>query len=117
MPKVWFKKLQRDSPVLAELCHRQCAIDVATELSCSEANVDSVIKGDGRDINDAERITELYWLFMKTIMLEHESRELLRRKRKGKVVSTLRPQFSETSRSTDHSKSESASQSRAPSPE
>ena len=86
MPRFWFKKLRRDNPVLAETYHRQCALDVAVELCCSEEEVHGVINGDGRDVNDAERITDLYWLLMQTTMLEHDSRELLRRMRERKVV-------------------------------
>jgi hypothetical protein len=117
MPKVWIKKLQRENPVLAEMCHRQCALDVAIELSCSEEDVHKVIIGDGRDVKDAERITGLYWLLMKAIMLEHDTQVLVGKKRKQGVGSTLRQLFSEPSNSEDHSKSESASQSPAPSPE
>jgi hypothetical protein len=77
MPQVWFKKLMRDNPILADVYHRLCMLNVGVDLPCSEDDVKAVMSGNGHGVKEAKRIMELYWLCMKNIMTEHETRMFL----------------------------------------
>ena len=104
MPEIWFKRMKRDNPILAFWYHGLCKLNVAINLPCSENDVEAVVNGSGHDVQGAEKIAELYWSAMKTVMFEHESRASFKRPTMNNRDSEFMPLSFPVSNSANHPK-------------